>query len=289
MRFVMRWLPYAAMETPKHRPPHPRKEEADREAASTCCVHEAALEVLAAPVGVIDLHSLRYANKEMRQLLGLHERVGAEGHPISVLVAPGHSEALLERRRLLLERQMPVRNSPVKLNTHDGYGLSIVTDTEPITFGRGQRALVQLFRSINGIRTLSYSAPILPPREVASARGEAACLHEAAFEALPIPGAILEAGRVVSANRQSRLVLGDDWAEGDLTLEEMLHADFLETGEALLNLALHNLHATRGCRAKFKSDEGSALYATLDAMPIEYAGARYAAVFALGVDRTTAR
>lgn len=267
---------------------HSSKQSAAQEAGGICCVHEAALEVLAVPVGVVDLHSLLYANLELRQLLGIGEQVPSDGYPIGGLVDSGHSDALTERRRVLLERRIPVRNSPVKLKARDGYGLNIIVDTEPITFGRARQALVQLFRSINGIETLSFSAPILRSQEDARA-SEAHCLHEATFEALPMPAAILETGRVVSANRLSRLFLGDSWAEGELVLAKVLHEDFLDTGEQLFQLALHNLHATRSCRAKLNSAEGVALYATLDGMPVQYADGRYAAVFAFSADEAVAR
>jgi hypothetical protein len=101
---------------------------------------------------------------------------------------------------------------------------------------------------------------------------------------MPMPAAIMDGERVVSANRQSRLVVGDDWSEGNLALEKVLHKDFLDTGEQLFRLALHNLHATRGCRARLTSSEGCALYATVDALPAESASERYVVVFAFEVD-----
>lgn len=231
------------------------------------CFHRAVLDAVTVPVFIHGESGIHYVNAAARAAMHMPADEVVEGRSQDLFIHDDCVQPSRERRHMALNGGTSFRSVAIKGRAADGSVHRVRADGEVIVDVRGRKALVHTLRELNGEALYGYGpCPIAPPAE----RADCSCLHEAAFEALPLPVAVHDAKRFLAANAQSRLTAG-----GDPTGKEpwaVTHEDSSEAGRARRRLALQHGQTLRGLDVKLQGLHGRVVHVHLDCVPVQRAG-----------------
>lgn len=272
------------------------------EAGDYCCLEHATLESFKIPVIVHDADSILYANFAARAFLG--EQRGTPGQPLSGVIAPEALDAATERARLMLDADIKVGQVSVKVQGIDGEH-AVVAQGERICFGDPARpAIVQMVCKLDGRELFNFTlkdtvadrddkgndgdgaanedAPVEGNgkgqgngRRCQPCDEPAACVHEAAFELLPAPAAILDMTNVLRMNRRFRVLGRIPESMRDRPIDGIVDPSFAESGAQRRRLVIDLGAPVTGASFKMRAKDGSSLFMMIDAWRAVFNGTPY--------------
>ncbi len=170
------------------------------------CLFAAALEALTVPFIVLDPHRIVLANPEWKRNL----TAGADptGMKADSFLHESNIEAGYIRRTHLHDRGITLDDVRVRARSLDGRDLRILATSERISFGGAGHGVLIMNRKVDDHVYSEYVPLTRFGRRRPSFRDR--CIHEAVFEAMPIPVFVTRGRAVVNANLQMRLLFQTD-------------------------------------------------------------------------------
>jgi PAS domain-containing protein len=242
-------------------------------APAFCCLQHAALDVLNVPVLVHDAERILYLNRSARAFLRI-----TDPHPdvtIDQLVTADAAEGSATRRQLAIENGADFGRVDVQVLRPDGGTWAVTARGARICYGTDHHhSLVQVVTAIDGNALFDDADAVVPPP--ARCTGDtAACIHAAAFEALPVPSAVLDGAQAVRINRAYRTLLGAEGPLDGTPLDELVHPDFAEAGMQRRHLVIDLGASVENSSAKLRARDGSCIYVVIDAIRAVFDGVPY--------------
>lgn len=234
------------------------------------CIYRTALDAVTVPTFIQADHFLLYANPAALACAGVPSGADLTGRRVDELLHADSVEASRQRRELATQLGASIRGVPVKGRSVTGEVLRATADGERISDSRGRAALVHLLRELDGKRLSSYLAPTRA--RLNTTEKACSCLHEAAFEALPVPAALHDADRFLAVNAQARHVAGGDVT--GLPPHGLTHPHAVDAGTERRRIAIDTGHSLHDISLKLNTLDGSTVYVTGDAVPCNVDSAR---------------